>query len=169
MANYRKVYKSDHLGVVDLEELIEQGKPLIFTIKEVKQEIGVLVAGNRGDHNIAYFLEPIKPMVLNAGNASVIRGFSVGKSVDTDNWKNIPIELYVDANVKMKGQIVGGMRIKPLQPKIQPKEKPWFTEANFDSAKKANATLDQIKSKYSVTKEIEELWNNAQLSGTIKE
>jgi hypothetical protein len=37
MANYRKVYKSDHLGVVDLEELIEQGKSLIFTIKEVKQ------------------------------------------------------------------------------------------------------------------------------------
>jgi hypothetical protein len=169
MANYRKVYKSDHLGVVDLEELIEQGKPLIFTIKEVKQEIGVLVAGNRGDHNIAYFVEPIKPMVLNAGNASIIRGFAPNKSVDTDNWKNIPIELYVDANVKMKGQIVGGMRIKPLQPKTQPKEKPFFTEANFEPALKAKATLEQIKSRYTLTPEIEELWNNAQPIGTIKD
>jgi len=47
----------------------------------------------------------------------------------------------VDANVKMKGQIVGGMRIKPLQPRIAPKEKPTFTEANFDAALKAKATI----------------------------
>lgn len=168
MANYRKVYKSDHLGVIDLEELIEQGKPLIFTIKEVKQEIGVLVAGNRGDHNIAYFVEKIKPMVLNAGNAAIIRGFAPNKSTDTDNWKNIPIELYVDANVKMKGQIVGGMRIKPIQPKIN-KVKPNFTEANFEAALKANATLEQIKSRYTLTPEIEELWNNAQPIGTTQD
>jgi hypothetical protein len=168
MANYRKVYKSDHLGVIDLEELIEQGKPLIFTIKEVKQEIGVLVAGNRGDHNIAYFVEKIKPMVLNAGNAAIIRGFAPNKSIDTDNWKNIPVELYVDANVKMKGQIVGGMRIKPIQPKIN-KVKPNFTEANFEAALKANATLEQIKSRYLVTPEIEELWNNAQPIGTTQD
>lgn len=158
MANYRKVYKSDHLGVVDLEEMLEQGKQLIFTIKEVKQELGVVVAGNRGDFNIAYFVEPIKPMVLNAGNAGIIRGFSEGKSTDTDKWKNIPVELYVDANVKMKGQIVGGMKIKPIQPKIQPKEKPLFTEANFENAKKANATIEQIKERYTLTKEIEDKW-----------
>lgn len=168
MANYRKVYKSDHLGVIDLEELIEQGKPLIFTIKEVKQEIGVLVAGNRGDHNIAYFVEKIKPMVLNSGNAAIIRGFAPNKSTDTDNWKNITIELYVDANVKMKGQIVGGMRIKPIQPKIN-KVKPNFTEANFEAALKANATLEQIKSIYTLTPEIEELWNNAQPLGTTQD
>lgn len=169
MPNYRKVYKSDHLGVVDLEEMIEQGKPLIFTIKCVKQEIGVVVAGNKGNHNIAYFVEPIKPMVLNAGNAAIIRGFSQGKSTDTDNWNNIPIELYVDSNVKMKGQIVGGMRIKPLQPRITPKEKPNFTEANFEAAMKANATLEQIKTKYLITTEIEELWNNAQPNGTMQD
>jgi hypothetical protein len=160
MANYRKVYKSDYLGVVDLEEMLEQGKQLIFTIKEVKQELGVLVAGNRGDFNIAYFVEAIKPMVLNAGNAGIIRGFSEGKSTDTDKWKNIPVELYVDASVKMKGQIVGGIRIKQIQPKTTPTEKPIFTEANFESAKKANATIEQIKSKYTLTPEIEKLWNN---------
>jgi len=157
MANYRKVYKSDHLGVVDLEEMLEQEKQLIFTIKEVKQENAV-VAGNRGDFNIAYFVEPIKPMVLNAGNAGIIRGFSEGKSTDTDNWKNIPIELYVDSNVKMKGQIVGGMRIKPIQPKLQPKEKPLFTEANFEAAKNAKATIEKIKELYTLTPEIEKLW-----------
>jgi hypothetical protein len=169
MANYRKVYKSDHLGVVDLEEMLEQGKKLIFTIKCVKQEIGVLVAGNRGNHNIAYFKEDIKPMVLNAGNAAIVRGFAPNKSIDTDNWNNIPIELYIDANVKMKGQIVGGMRIKPLQPKIEPKEKKQFTESQFESAMKAGATIEKIKEIYLVTPEIEELWNNAQPSGTTKD
>lgn len=154
MANYRKVYKSDHLGVVDLEELVEQGKPLIFTIKHVKQEIGVIVAGNKGNHNIAYFVENIKPWVLNAGNAAIIRGFSESKSIDTDNWNNIPVELYIDSNVKMKGQIVGGIRIKPLQPKIN-KVKPDFAQSNFEAAKKANATIEQIKSKYNVSEEIE--------------
>jgi len=157
MANYRKVYKSDHLGVVDLEEMLENGKQLIFTIKHVKQEIGVVVAGNKGNHNIAYFVEPIKPMVLNAGNAHIIRGFSKTKSVDTDQWNDIPIELYIDASVKMKGVIVGGMRIKPLQPNIN-KPKPDFTEAQFEKAKEANATLEQIKAKYNVTPEIEALW-----------
>jgi len=45
--HYRNVYKSDHLGIADLEEMIEQGKPLIFTIREVKQELGKSVAGKK--------------------------------------------------------------------------------------------------------------------------
>ena len=167
MPNYRKVYKSDHLGVIDLEELVEQNKPLIFTIKEVKQET-TLVAGTRGTFNIAYFIEPIKPLVLNATNAKVIRGFSSGKSVDTDNWKNIPIELYIDQNVKMKGEIVGGVRIKPLQPKIV-KEKPFFTKANFEKALEAKATKEQIEKVYQLTEEIWNQYSKELANGTNKE
>jgi len=151
MANYRKVYKSDHLGVVDLEEMVESGQSLKLTIKHVKQEIGVTVAGNKGNHNIAYFVEPIKPWVLNAGNAGIIKGFA--KSTDTDNWNNIPIELYIDDNVKMKGQIVGGIRIKPVQPQV--KTKLVFTESNFEKAKAAKATVEMIKKTYELTPEME--------------
>ena len=151
MANYRKVYKSDHLGVVDLEEMVESGQSLKLTIKNVKQEIGVLVAGNKGNHNIAYFVEQIKPWVLNAGNAGIIKGFT--KSTDTDNWNNIPIELYIDDNVKMKGQIVGGIRIKPVQPQV--KTKLVFTESNFEKAKAAKATVEMIKKTYELTPEME--------------
>ena len=53
--HYRKVFKSDHLGVADLEDFIEAKSNLIFTVREVKQEIGVRVAGRKGNHNIAYF------------------------------------------------------------------------------------------------------------------
>ena len=114
--NYRNVYKSDHLGAVDLEDLIESGKDLIFTIKHVKQELNTKVAGKRIDANIAYFVEDIKPLVLNATNARIISRFA--KSTHVEKWNNITIELYIDHNVNFKGTIVDGVRIKQRQPNV---------------------------------------------------
>lgn len=150
--HYRKVFKSDHLGVADLEDLIEEKKSLVFTIKEVKQEIGVTVAGRKGNHNIAYFVQSIKPLVLNATNSKIVKGFNEG-SPFVEDWSDTKIELYIDATVKMKGEVVGGVRIKPIQPKE--KVKVAFTEAHFKSAKSANATIETIKKSYTITEEIE--------------
>ena len=150
--HYRKVFKSDHLGVADLEEFIEEGRPLIFNIKHVKQEIGVVVAGRKGNHNIAYFYENIKPLVLNSTNSKVVKSFNKN-SPFVEDWANTKIALYIDETVKMKGEVVGGVRIRQVQPKE--KVKPFFKEANFENAKKANATIDIIKKAYSITKEIE--------------
>lgn len=153
--NYRTVYKSDHLGVIDLEEIIERGDKLIFTIKEVKQEFGTKVAGNKIDANICYFKEPIKPLVLNSTNAKVLKNLS--GSAFIENWANMIIEVYIDATVKMKGEVVGGVRIKPIKYQAQ---LPTFTEANFEKAKNANATIDLIKSRYSITPEVEQQYLN---------
>ena len=141
--HYRKVFKSDHLGVADLEEFIEEGRPLIFTIKEVRQFLmdsniknsGVVVAGKRISANVAYFEEPIKPMALNATNSKVIKGFN-GNSSFVEDWGNTLIELYIDPNVVMKGSTVGGVRIRPVQPQ---KTKPELTPEHkrWDDAKKA--------------------------------
>lgn len=150
--HYRKVFKSDHLGVADLEEYLEEKRPLIFTIKEVRQEINVSVAGRRGDHNIAYFYENIKPLVLNSTNSKIVKSFN-NNSPFVEDWKDTKIQLYIDNNVKMKGEIVGGVRINPVQPKA--KVKPIFTETNFEKAKKANATIEQIKKVYTITEEVE--------------
>jgi len=149
--HYRAVAKSDHLGSADLEDFIEQKRPLTFTIREVKQQYGVSVAGKKGDFNIAYFVENIKPLVLNSTNAKQIKSFC-GGSPFVEDWKLLPIELYLDANVKMKGEVVGGIRIKPIQPKV--KVKLSFTEANFDKAKQVNATKEQIEKSYTITDEI---------------
>lgn len=154
MANYRSVYKSDHLGVIDLEELIENGKQLIFTIKEVKQELGVVVAGNRGNFNIAYFKENIKPLVLNATNANTVRKLA-GGSTNTDNWNNVLVELYIDNSVKMKGQIVGGVRIKTQKPIINKVE-----VTDKEAIRKINEakTLEELKNTWlSLSKEEKEL------------
>lgn len=156
--HYRNVYKSDHLGVADLEEMLEQGKSLIVTIKEVKQEFGKSVAGKKGDFNIAYFHEQIKPWVLNAGNAKIIKSFAKNDPF-VENWKDITIELYIDDSVKMKGETVGGVRVRPVQPTQKNIQKPAFTEVNFDKAKAASATIEQIKERYTITPEMEAKYN----------
>lgn len=150
--HYRKVFKSDHLGVADLEEMIEEKKSLVLTIKEVKQEFNVMVAGRKGNHNIAYFNEKVKPLVLNSTNSKVVKSFNVS-SPFVEDWKNTIIEVYIDDTVMLKGERVGGVRIRPTQPKA--KVKPQFTDANFANAKKAKATIEAIKNVYQITPEVE--------------
>ena len=156
LTHYRKVFKSDHLGVADLEEMIEEGKPLIFTISEVKQEWDVVVAGRKGNHNIAYFKEDIKPLVVNSINSKVIKSFAKG-SPFVEDWKDLTLELFVDSTVKMKGETVGGVRIRSVQPKV--KVKKTFTGANFEAAKTQGFTIEQIKQYYDVTPEMETKFN----------
>lgn len=162
--NYRNVYKSDHLGSVDLEEFIEAGRPLVFTIKNVVQYLKkdvqihkVKVAGKSGDFNIAYFVENIKPWVLNSGNAKIIRSFAGKEATNSvSTWKNIPVELYIDHEVKFGNDIVSGIRVKPIKPVLQPKAKPEFTESNFEKAKAAGATIEAIENVYKLTEEVKE-------------
>lgn len=119
--HYRKVFKSDHLGSADLEDFIEEGSNMVFTIKEVKQEINVSVAGKKGNHNIAYFVEPIKPLVLNATNSKVVKSFA-GGSPFVEDWKNIQVELYIENNIKFGRDVVSGVRIKATPPSTKSKD-----------------------------------------------
>lgn len=119
--HYRKVFKSDHLGVADLEDLIEAKSNLIFTIKQVKQEIGARVAGKKGNFNIAYFNENIKPLVLNAGNSKIMKVLSGGSSF-VEDWSGIPVKLYIDPSAKFGGEVTGGVRIHPQMAITKKKE-----------------------------------------------
>jgi len=154
--HYRRVFKSDHLGVADLEELVEAKNPLIFTIDHVKQEYGVRVAGSKGDHNIAYWKEDIKPWVINAGNCKILKSFANG-SPNVEDWSNITIQLYIDPTVRMKGDIVGGVRINPNAPKLQKQELLPDT-ANWThaiAAFKRDKNLDAVKKRMTISPENE--------------
>ena len=148
--HFRKVFKSDHLGVADLEDLIEQGSDLKFTIKEVKQETDVIVSGKLGSHNIAYFIEKIKPLVLNSTNSKTLKSFN-NDSPFVEDWGNTFVELFIQKNIRFGRDLVEGVRIKS----IQPKKKPVFTEKNFQKAKNAEATIEKIKSIYIISEDIE--------------
>jgi len=133
--HFRKVFKSDHLGVADLEEFLEEGKRLVFTIKEVRQEYNVKVAGKNGNFNIAYFKEDIKPLVLNATNSSIVRSFN-NNSPFVEDWGNTIVELYIQSSVKLGKEIVSGVRIKPAQPKITkteitPNSDKWYQAVKY--------------------------------------
>lgn len=157
--DWRKYRKSTHLASADLDAMETDGIPLIFTIKDVKYEIGVDVSGTKQDGIFCYFVEPIKPLKLNSTNNKILAGFAkkdglIGKECHViENWKGMRIELYVDRNVKMMGAITDGVRIKPIR--SEAKKKPDFTKENFEAAKKANATIEQVKTKYNVSTEIE--------------
>jgi len=151
--HFRAVFKSDHLASADLEDLIEAKKPLIFTIKEVKQLMGHSVAGKKGNFNIAYFVEDMKPLVLNAGNSKIVKYLSgTQESPFVEDWKMIRVELYIDKNVKFGKEITSGIRINPMPPRSE--TKPQFTEANFEKAAKAGASIVDIEKRYSITAEI---------------
>ena len=154
--HYRNVFKSDHLGSADLEDLIEQGSNLIFTISHARQELGAKVAGKKMDANVVYFKEKIKPMVVNATNGKIIKSFTGSSFVE--DWNNVVVELYIDENVRsVSGGTTQGVRIRPIQPQIKTKKD--FTADMFERAKNAGATIEKIKGTYNVTAEIEKQYN----------
>jgi len=94
-----------------------------------------------------------------------LAGFAKNKGVNKEDihkgksWVGLTIELEVKQVRNPNGSgTVDGISVKALQP-ILNKPKPNFLETNFADAKKANATIEQIKSKYTLTPEIEILWN----------
>ena len=145
--HYRNVFKSDHLGSADLEDFIEKGTKLIFTIKEVRQEKGAKVAGKKIDANIAYFVENIKPLFLNATNSKIVKSFTVSKehpngSPFVEEWKNLTIELYIDENVQMKGEKTQGVRNRPSNintPESKRVSKSYYCETNKTYSKRISS------------------------------
>lgn len=151
--HYRRVFKSDHLGIADLEDMIEAGANLIFTIKCVKQEYGVTVAGKKMDGNIAYFVEDIKPLVLNATNSKTMKRLT--DSAFVEDWSNITVRLYIDHTAKLKGEVVGGVRISPDKVTREKPELLVGTTAwgNAVAAYKRDGNFDAIEKRMKVSED----------------
>ena len=88
---------------------------MIFTVQQVRQELGAKVAGKKIDANIMYFELKngikIKPLVLNATNAKTMK--KITGSGFIEDWAGFNVRLYIDANVSMMGEKVGGVRVHP--------------------------------------------------------
>ena len=161
--HYRKVFKSDHLSSYDLEDFIDKGRPLEFTIKEVIQEIGTRVAGKKIDANIVYFIEPIKPLCLNATNSKLIS--KIANSPFIENWKNITIELYIQKGISFGKEIMQGIRIKPEPPKaITPDEIKNIKESvhKISDLKELNLFYSKMTPKQKTHKELVQILKDKQ-------
>lgn len=116
--------------------------------------------------NACSFVEPIKDMVINSTNRKTIAGFAKQNGhneVDCwniGNWGGIKIELYALRDIKAFGKVQDGIRIKPIQPTVELKAKPVFTEANFEKAHANKATIELIKTKYEISADMEILYKD---------
>lgn len=161
----RKHRKSTHLASADIDAMSTEGRSLVFTIKEAWYETKVDVSGSKTDAYFCSFVEPeIKNMVINSTNRNIIAGFAKNKGFDNiacwniGNWSGIKIEFYVLRDINAFGKIQDGIRISPVQP--VEKIKPVFTEANFEKAHSAGATIEKIKQVYQISTDTETLYND---------
>jgi hypothetical protein len=69
--------------------------------------------GDGGEQRwILHFRELPKGLVL---NTTSIRVLEKAFGDHSDNWNGKRVQLYVDPNVQFKGQVVGGLRLRPLK------------------------------------------------------
>jgi len=159
-----KYRKSTHLAGIDVETIVADKGNCILTIKEAFYDTNVDVSGNKTAGYFIEFEENVKPMVVNSSNRKIIgnilkstKNLSSTDSRNIGNWKGLKIELLFDPTVKMMGKIVGGIKVAEkyeLPELIKDSE-------NFNKCKlaieKSGFTIEQIKLKYKVSEEIEQL------------
>lgn len=120
MANWRTAFKSDFLASWDIDSNIQ------LTISHV--EVKEVQLQKKEKKVVAYFLEknfsngePIKPMILNATNCKILNSFTGTK--ETNDWKNLVVEIGVKANSGRIGEanglaiyrVVSGVKVDKLK------------------------------------------------------
>lgn len=81
---------------------------IVVTIKNLKLED---MPGDSGDQRyVVYFRELPKGLCL---NTTMIRVLEKAYGGDSDDWLGKRVTLYVDPSVSFKGQVVGGLRVRP--------------------------------------------------------
>jgi len=159
--------KHTHLAGVDIAIITAEKGKCLLTIKDAYFTRGIDVSGNKTDGYFLEFEEDVMPMVVNSSNRKMIannlvleKGLSLTDSRNIGNWIGTKIELYHDETIRMMGKVVGGIRVKGFKvlPELQP------NTPNFDAVKKAlqggNYTIEQVKTKYNVSVEVQNLLEN---------
>jgi len=120
--------KSSHLASVDVEMIIAEKGECVLTIENCRYERGVMVNGTETDAYYIKFVEPVKELLAISTNRKTIgdnfRAVKKCTSVESrriKDWAGFKISLIVDENVKMRGKIVSGIRIKKDYQQPKPK------------------------------------------------
>lgn len=152
--HYRKAFNSPYLAAADIVDAT------ILTIKRVGLELD-RTKKTKDLFNTAHFAEteirqgePLKPMILNAGNSKTLKELSGSHFID--DWIDIPVTIYVDTNVRFGRDTVDGLRVSAIAPTMQ---KPALTPE--DAAKwaravtvfKTDGNLDKVLKHLSISPE----------------
>lgn len=115
--HWKKLQNPDYIGAYALEP----GQEIAVTIKTVRREMVTGPDGKKEECTILYFIEPVKPMILNTTNSKTIE--KIYKTPYIEEWEGKKIQLFAD-KVKAFGEVVEALRIRPFVPreKVAPKE-----------------------------------------------
>lgn len=157
--HWKKAFNSEYLGSCDINS-----SDLALTIKEVKLQMVKGHGGVEKSCNVAHFVEDVKPMILNVTNSKTVKKFAGSRYID--DWKNIPVKIYVDPNVKMAGEITEGLRIRTQQQKAEkleltPENKKVWTNAL--TALRDGKNISVIEERYKLSNE-----NREKLLGEVE-
>jgi len=139
MANWRTAFKSDFLASWDIDSTIQ------LTISHV--EVKEVQLQKKEKKVVAYFVEKtfangeeIKPMILNATNCKLLNSYTGTK--ETNDWKNITVEIGVKENKGRIGEANGLAILRVLKGQIDLLE----TIINLRSSATKEITLEQNNS-----------------------
>jgi len=123
--HYRKAFNSPYLSSADIVG------PTILTISRVTLQ-GDQTKKTKDSFNTAFFVEKelrkgeaLKPMILNAHNSKILKDLTGSHFLE--DWQNVAVTIYVDANVRFGRETVEGLRISPQPPVVR---KPEITPEN---------------------------------------
>ena len=147
--HWKRLVNTNYMGVYSLDN----GNDLIVTIEKVVREQVVSTGGKKEECTVAY-LRGQKPLILNRTNAKTIT--KIYNSPYIEDWQGKQITLFA-STCKMAGDIVECLRIRETAPQLPElkKDTPEFEKCK--TGIKNGFTIEQVKSKYSVSKEIEKL------------
>ena len=107
--HWKKLTNPDYLGAYALED----GKDMIVTIKDVKQEIIPGQNGKKEECVVAYFEGDVKPMILNMTNLKAIE--KALKTPFIEEWGGHNIQLYQEL-VSAFGTTTWALRVRDFEP-----------------------------------------------------
>ena len=103
-------------------------------LKAVIEKVHIPEANAKEEKTVLWFKDYPKALILNKTNIKTISNTMGG---DSAKWKGQPVTLYVDQNVRLRGEKTCGIRVKC--PKVKPEDKP--------------VTKEQLTKVYNDTKE----------------
>lgn len=145
--HWRQLVNPDYLGSYSLPD----GKDITVRITKVVREMVTSVGGKQEECTVAH-IENNKPLILNVTNSRMIQKLYGTPYIE--DWAGKEITLYA-ATTKLKGEDVECLRIRPKQP-----SKPilQYNTKEYEkvlSAMMEGYTLEQIRTKWQISKELE--------------
>ena len=114
LTHWKKKFNYDYLGSYSLDE----GKDLIATIKELKEEDVIGTNGQKEKCLVCHFTDVDKPMIFNRTNCKIVE--KVYGTPYIEEWQGKRVQIYVKQNVKAFGGVTDALRIREFEPKDTP-------------------------------------------------